>query len=80
VHNPFWYFSATRKRELTAGAWSVPSVIRYNEAFPSHVESKNRLQCSGYLRKFNGMKTLTPTVGFRHLRRSWTTIPGWVAS
>jgi len=25
------------------------------------------------------MKTLTPTVGFRHLRRPWMEIPGWVA-
>jgi hypothetical protein len=39
-----------------------------------------RLQCQRDFRKFNAMKTFVPTFGFRHLRRSWMIIPGWVAS
>jgi hypothetical protein len=39
-----------------------------------------RLHYCQDLRKFKDMKTFVSAVGFRHLRRSWKIIPGWVAS
>jgi hypothetical protein len=38
-----------------------------------------RLQCPEKLLTFNGMIKLSATFGFRHLRRPWNDIPGWVA-
>jgi hypothetical protein len=37
------------------------------------------LQWPENLLTFNGLMTLTATIGFRHLRRTWISHPGWVA-